>query len=67
LEERLDEIPENRDVVLYCRSGKRSQAGALFAADRGFIGETREAFLSPAQAEKGHMRTITKAMRMCLV
>lgn len=28
--------------------------------------ETREAFLSLAQAEKGHMRTITKAIRMCV-
>jgi len=40
LEERLDEIPKNRDVVFYCRSGKRSQAGALFAADRGLVGGT---------------------------
>ncbi len=40
LEKRLGEIPENRDVVFYCRSGKRSQAGSLFAADRGLVGGT---------------------------
>ena len=40
LEERLDEIPEDRDLVFYCRSGKRSQAGALFAADHDLVGGT---------------------------
>ena len=27
---RLTELPEDRDIIFYCRSGKRSQAAALF-------------------------------------
>jgi rhodanese-related sulfurtransferase/rubrerythrin len=33
LESRLREIPEDRELVFYCRSGHRSMAGATFVAD----------------------------------
>jgi len=33
LESRLQEIPEARELVFYCRSGSRSMAGAEFVAD----------------------------------
>ena len=33
LEDRLPELPEERDIVFYCRSGARSQAAAIIALD----------------------------------
>ena len=38
LEDRLGEVSGNRDVVFYCRSGKRSRAGAMFASDADHVG-----------------------------
>ena len=32
LPERIDELPQDRNIVFYCRSGKRSQAAAIFLA-----------------------------------
>ena len=37
LEYRLDELDEGRDLVFYCRSGKRSSAAAALARDSGLI------------------------------
>ncbi len=33
---RLDEIPKDRDVVVYCHGGSRSQMVAHFLQERGF-------------------------------
>lgn len=35
LEHRLHELPRDRDVIIYCRSGARSAAAARFIADSG--------------------------------
>ncbi len=40
LEERLGDLPGDRDVVFYCRSGRRSQAGATLAAEGDGVGGT---------------------------
>jgi sulfur-carrier protein adenylyltransferase/sulfurtransferase len=36
LEDRMDELPRDRDLVLYCRSGARSHRGARLLRDAGF-------------------------------
>lgn len=36
LPERLDELPDDRDIVVYCRSGGRSARVVDFLRDRGF-------------------------------
>jgi len=33
---RLAEVPKDRDVVLYCRSGRRAQLAAAVLADNGY-------------------------------
>ncbi len=50
---RLAEVPKDRDVVLYCRSGRRVQLAAAVLADKGY---TRLEHLQgdmPAWAEQG--------------
>ncbi|MDR3567764.1 MAG: rhodanese-like domain-containing protein [Syntrophobacteraceae bacterium] len=37
LEGRLDELPEDRELIFYCRSGHRSNVGAMFARDSGLV------------------------------
>jgi rhodanese-related sulfurtransferase len=37
LEGRLDELPEDRELIFYCRSGRRSNVGAVFARDSGLV------------------------------
>ena len=37
LEGRLDELPEDRELIFYCRSGRRSNLGAVFARDSGLL------------------------------
>jgi rhodanese-related sulfurtransferase len=36
LSERLDEIPAQREVIIGCRSGKRSLEAVLFLRERGY-------------------------------
>ena len=36
LEDRMDELPRDRELVLYCRSGARSDRGARLLRDAGF-------------------------------
>ena len=38
LEYRLDELNEDRELVFYCRSGRRSNVSASFAKDSGLVG-----------------------------
>lgn len=37
LEGRLDELPADRELIFYCRSGRRSNLGAMFARDSGLV------------------------------
>jgi rhodanese-related sulfurtransferase len=37
LEGRLDELAEDRNLIFYCRSGKRSSMGAALARDSGLV------------------------------
>ena len=36
LQDRLDELPTDREIVVYCRTGSRSHSAALMLADQGF-------------------------------
>lgn len=50
---RLAEVPKDRDVVLYCRSGRRAQIAGEVLADNGYA---RLAYLQgdmPAWADQG--------------
>jgi adenylyltransferase/sulfurtransferase len=38
LPDRLDEIPTNREIVVYCRTGARSASAAQMLAEEGFSG-----------------------------
>ena len=38
LEQRIDEIPDDREIVVHCRSGVRSAKAANILADNGFSG-----------------------------
>ena len=38
LDQRIDEIPDNREIVVHCRSGVRSAKAANILADNGFSG-----------------------------
>jgi len=38
--ERMDELPVDRDIIFYCRSGKRSQGAALFTGSRPYVAGT---------------------------
>ena len=40
LEGRLDELAVDRDLIFYCRSGKRSNIGAVLARDSGMVNES---------------------------
>ena len=35
----MSDIPKDRDVILLCRSGMRSQMAAMFLIDAGFDGQ----------------------------
>ena len=37
LEGRLDELPEERELIFYCLSGRRSNVGAVLARDSGLV------------------------------
>ncbi|WP_333474169.1 rhodanese-like domain-containing protein [Paenibacillus gyeongsangnamensis] len=37
LSRRIDEIPKDRDLLLYCRSGMRSKSAARILRKRGFV------------------------------
>jgi sulfur-carrier protein adenylyltransferase/sulfurtransferase len=36
IRERLDELPHDREIVVFCRTGKRSDMAARFLRDKGF-------------------------------
>ncbi len=38
--ERMHELPVDRDIIFYCRSGKRSQGAALFTGSRPYVAGT---------------------------
>lgn len=40
LQNRLSEVPKDREIVVYCRSGNRSQTGAEILAKAGYSGVT---------------------------
>lgn len=40
LPQRLGELPKDQEIVVYCRSGNRSQSGAEILAKNGFSGVT---------------------------
>ena len=40
LSQRLGELPKDQEIVVYCRSGNRSQSGAEILAKNGFTGVT---------------------------
>ncbi len=40
LPQRLGELPQDQEIVVYCRSGNRSQSGAEILAKNGFSGVT---------------------------
>jgi rhodanese-related sulfurtransferase len=50
---RLAEVPKDRDVVLYCRSGRRAQLAAAVLADKGYARLEHLQGDMPAWAEQG--------------
>jgi rhodanese-related sulfurtransferase/rubrerythrin len=40
LPERMSELPVDKDVIFYCRSGKRSRGAALFTGSRPYVAGT---------------------------
>ena len=36
---KVDEIPKDRDIILLCRSGMRSQMAAMFLIHEGYSGD----------------------------
>ena len=52
---RLDELPVDKDVVVYCRSGKRSKAAALFISSRPYVAGTVFNMSGGILAWNGHL------------
>ncbi|MDR3554714.1 MAG: rhodanese-like domain-containing protein [Syntrophobacteraceae bacterium] len=57
LEGRLDELPEDRELVFYCHSGRRSNVGAVFARDSGLVNTTLYNLIGGISAWEG--KTLT--------
>ncbi|MDD2465079.1 MAG: rhodanese-like domain-containing protein [Desulfobulbus sp.] len=53
--ERLHELPVDKDVVVYCRSGHRSKAAALFIASRPYVAATVFNMVGGILAWNGHL------------
>ena len=53
--DRLNELPVDKDVVVYCRSGKRSKAAALFIASRPYVAATVFNMTGGILAWDGHL------------
>ncbi|NSW54045.1 MAG: rhodanese-like domain-containing protein [Anaerolineae bacterium] len=54
LEARLDELPTDRPIVVYCRSGNRSAVGRDILLDAGFLSVTSMAGGFNAWAQAGY-------------
>ena len=52
---RMHELPVDKDIVFYCRSGKRSQGAALFAGSSPFINGTVFNMTGGILAWEGHL------------
>lgn len=55
LPNRLQELPVDKDVVVYCRSGKRSKAAALFISSRPYVAGTVFNMSGGILAWNGHL------------
>ncbi len=53
--ERLRELPVDKDIVVYCRSGKRSRAAALFISSRPYVAGTIFNLTGGILAWDGHL------------
>jgi rhodanese-related sulfurtransferase/rubrerythrin len=53
--ERLRELPVDRDIVVYCRSGKRSKGAAIFIGSRPYVAGTVFNLTGGILAWEGHL------------
>lgn len=62
--QRLAELPVDKDVVVYCRSGKRSKAAALFIASRPYVAGTVFNMSGGILDWNGHLLPATPNLRV---
>ncbi|MGE4559474.1 MAG: rhodanese-like domain-containing protein [Desulfobulbus sp.] len=62
--DRLNELPVDKDVVVYCRSGKRSKAAALFIASRPYVAGTVFNMTGGILAWNGHLLPATPNLKV---
>ncbi|MGD9949218.1 MAG: rhodanese-like domain-containing protein [Desulfobulbus sp.] len=62
--ERMNELPVDKDVVVYCRSGKRSRGAALFIASRPYVAATVFNMTGGILAWNGHLLPATPNLKV---
>ncbi len=61
--QRLGELPVDKDVVVYCRSGHRSKAAALFISSRPYVAATVFNLVGGILAWNGHLLPATPNLK----
>lgn len=61
---RINELPTDRDVVVYCRSGKRSRAAAIFISSQPYIAGTVFNMTGGILAWDGHLLPATPNVKV---
>lgn len=62
--ERLRELPVDKDIVVYCRSGKRSRAAAIFIGSRPYVAGTVFNMSGGMLAWDGHLLPATPNLKI---
>jgi rhodanese-related sulfurtransferase/rubrerythrin len=64
ISERLKELPVDKDVIVYCRSGKRSRAAALFIGSRPYVAGSVFNMTGGILAWNGHLLPATPNLKV---
>lgn len=64
ISERLQDLPVDKDVIVYCRSGKRSRAAALFISSRPHVAGTIFNLTGGILAWNGHLLPATPNLKV---
>lgn len=62
--ERLHELPVDKDIIFYCRSGKRSRGAAIFTGSRPYVAGTVFNMTGGILAWKGYLLPATPKLRV---